>query len=218
MTPQRRRRPRCRMTNGASGRSSCMDPIRTYTDSNPEHSAPPGRPPGSPDSPSRRLTLSDLTPAAAMSAKPETLRNHSKTLGLVHRPHEPTQKPRGGHHRTNSAHGSALPSAHDSHADDRDVHGGGHVVRANPQHTETYLAAIGSRTPVLNVPLCKCFCERQIAKLHAGGGRGGLQWPTIPSLIFDVPHDFPRASIPSCGIEIRLARHSRYMCSVLLLV
>ena len=108
LTPQRRRRPRWRMTNGASGRSSCMDPIRTCKYSNPEHSAPPDRPPGSPDSPSRRLTLKVLTPAAAMSAKPERLRTRSKTLGLVHRPHELTQKPRGGQHRTNSAHGSAL--------------------------------------------------------------------------------------------------------------
>ena len=143
LTPQRRRRPRCRMTNGASGRSSCMDPIRTCTDSNPEHSAPPGRPPGSPDSPSRRLTLSDLTPAAAMSAKPETLRNHSKTLGLVHRPHEPTQKPRGGHHRTNSAHGSALPSAHDSHADDRDVHG--ECARNSIKVPTKFIVKVGQR-------------------------------------------------------------------------
>ena len=143
LTPQRRRRPRCRMTNGASGRSSCMDPIRTCKYSNPEHSAPPGRPPGSPESPSRRLTLTVLTPAAGMSAKPERLRTRSKTLGLVHRPHEPTQKPRGGHHRTNSAHGSALPSAHDSHADDRDVHG--ECARNSIKVPTKFIVKVGQR-------------------------------------------------------------------------
>ena len=143
LTPQRRRRPRWRMTNGASGRSSCMDPIRTCKYSNPEHSEPPGRPPGSPESPSRRLTLKVLTPAAAMSAKPERLRTRSKTLGLVHRPHEPTQKPRGGHHRTNSAHGSALPSAHDSHADDRDVHG--ECARNSIKVPTKFIVKVGQR-------------------------------------------------------------------------
>ena len=111
LTPQRRRRPRCRMTNGASGRSSCMDPICTCKYSNPEPSAPPGRPPGSPESPSRRLTLTVLKQAAAMSACQPSRKSFGlipKTIGLVHRPHEPTQKPRGGQHRTNSAHGSAL--------------------------------------------------------------------------------------------------------------
>ena len=143
LTPQRRRRPRWRMTNGASGRSSCMDPIRTCKYSNPEHSAPPGRPPGSPESPSRRLTLKVLTPAAGMSAKPERLRTRSKTLGLVHRPHEPTQKPRGGQHRTNSAHGSALCWAHDSHADDRDVHG--ECARNSIKVPTKFIVKVGQR-------------------------------------------------------------------------
>ena len=131
------------MANGASGRSSCMDPIRTCKYSNPEHSAPPGRPPGSPESPSRRLTLTVLTPAAGMSAKPERLRTRSKTLGLVHRPHEPTQKPRGGQHRTNSAHGSALCWAHDSHADDRDVHG--ECARNSIKVPRGFIVKVGQR-------------------------------------------------------------------------
>ena len=78
--------------------------------------------------------------------KPHTQRGeapHSKTLGLVHRPHEPTQKPRGGHHRTNSAHGSALPSAHDSHADDRDVHG--ECARNSIKVPTKFIVKVGQR-------------------------------------------------------------------------
>ena len=143
LTPQRRRRPRWRMTNGASGRSSCMDPIRTCKYSNPEHSAPPGRPPGSPESPSRRLTLKVLTPAAGMSAKPEKLRTHSKNAWPS--PSTSSTDPKAKRRTTSDKLSSwfCVVCAHDSHADDRDVHG--ECARNSIKVPTKFIVKVGQR-------------------------------------------------------------------------